>query len=325
MHTTSTSRYTKGVRIRMKITSGTLLILNPAWTMIRQAVLARPSLEVYGMGHCVIDEDGIAVMDDIYIPPQDVMAGKFEVSGDELVKAFDSLIREYGEKWIEWCVMWHSHCTMNSVEPSTTDVVNLAQIVRNNMDYAIGLIVNVSGDAFAWAEMTKPWETQAELDVIIGDAHYPKLAKKVDAWMEHVVEKKVAVVQHGALRRVPPWWQKEEEEALAAEAMKKNGGHASDDGPEWSAADDLMQLGLTFADGGLDKYSKKSIDRLARAVVEGSVGDGCDAQHAEVSCILVKDHKQKVHVGIIDGMPAYFQNGGKSPSVDHIKSVGFPI
>ena len=77
----------------MKITNGTLVILNPAWTMIRRAVLARPALEVYGLGHCVVDEDNIAIMDDVYIPPQEVTTGKFEVSGDALVKVFDGLIR----------------------------------------------------------------------------------------------------------------------------------------------------------------------------------------------------------------------------------------
>ena len=311
----------------MKVTNGTLLILNPAWTMIRRAVLARPALEVYGMGHCVVDEDGMAIMDNIYIPPQEVTAGRFEVSGDELVKAFDGLVREHGEKWIEWCVMWHSHCGMG-VNPSNTDTVNLARLVRNNMDYAIGLVVNVRGDAFAWAELTVPWETQAELDVIVGDANYPKLEKLVDAWMEHVVEKKVTqpVVQNALARRSPPWWQKEEEDALKAEA--KNGEHTSDDGPDpdgCSAADDLMQMGLTFADGAIEKFSAKSIDKLAMSVIAGQREGSCDAEHGDIKCILVKNHKQKVHVGVVDTMPAYFQASGKPPSVATIQTAGFPI
>ena len=310
----------------MKVTNGTLLILNPAWTMIRRAVLARPALEVYGMGHCVVDEDGMAVMDNIYIPPQEVTAGKFEVSGDELIKAFSGLVKEHGPKWIEWCVMWHSHCGMG-VDPSNTDTANLAQLVRNNMDYAIGLVVNVRGDAFAWAELTVPWETQAELDVIVGDANYPKLEKLVDGWMEHVVEKKVTqpkLAPSAVVYRRQPWWAKDEDK----DEENKNGEHTSDDGPSsegWSASDDLMQMGLTFADGAIEKFSAKSIDKLAVSVIAGQREGSCDAEHGDIKCILVKNHKQKVHVGVVDTMPAYFQASGKPPSVATIQAAGFPI
>ena len=293
--------------------------------MMRQAVLARPNLEVYGMGHCVVDDDNVVVMDDIYIPPQEVTSGQFQVSGDEFSKALATIVREHGEKWIEWCVMWHSHGTMG-VSPSQKDVVNLNRLVGNNLPYAIGLVVNVAGDSYAWAELTKPWDSQAELDVVVGDAHYPKLAKKVDAWMEHVVEKKVPVraVVGRMAQAAPSWWAREQSED--EEELRKliNGDHTSDDGPSDNDVV-LAQAGLTFADGNLDTYSAKSIDRLATAVLAAKQGDTCDATHDDVSCILVKNHKQKVHVGIIDGLPAYFQNGGEPPSVARVQTAGFPI
>lgn len=285
--------------------SGLLQIESRAWSMIMRAVRLRPQLEVYGAGHAVVDyEDGVLVLDDIYIPPQEVTPGNFHVTGDAFMTALTGLVKEYGDRWTEWCVMWHSHSTMPTL-PSTVDTDNLANMVTNNLDYVVGLVVNVKGDASAWAELNIPWRAQVELDVEVIEPDYPELSARVDEWMKEVKEKPKPVVKPV----VPlPYY---------ASGPDLEGIDGLDDG---SAA----SFGVTLADVKQKHISPKAVDRLARAILRAGEGELCSIKQSGISCVLVNGHRPALHVGLHEGVPAYFQANGHPPTVKAIKEAGFP-
>ena len=146
------------------------LMIDPSiWYALMRAARTKPTWEVMGVGHACIDADsGTIVMDDIYIPPQEVTGITVETSGQDFMKLWSDLVTRYQEKWTEWCIMWHSHCNM-STSPSTVDIDALATVVENNWPFAVGLVINVEGKATAWAEVRKPFAGSLYCDVYIPD------------------------------------------------------------------------------------------------------------------------------------------------------------
>ena len=68
------------------------------------------------------------------------------------------------------------------------------------------------------------------------------------------------------------------------------------------------------------------MDRLARSIIAAQGGDyECGVTNGTVRCVIMKGHREKVHVGIVEGSPAYFQANGEPPKVEAIRSSGWPI
>lgn len=299
-------------------TNGVLYLTSECWAMMRRAETKSRGLEVYGCGHATIDGD-MLVMDDLYIPPQTVTPGSIDVSGKEFLKMWDYLAATYGDKWTEWCVYWHSHCDM-SVSPSLTDTDALAEVVANNLPYAVGLITNYDRRTHAWVELTRPWSMSAPLDVLVESPSYPDLFDRVDKMMEQVEERRVVSVP-GYSRRV----RNDDDMAKLIEdyyAQEEAGVLTGDD--DGRALATLDQAGITVA--ATERLPTKAVDRLALAILEAGNGKGgCKAAQGSVKCILIAGHKQKIHVGVLEGSPAYFQSNGEPPKVAAIRAAGWPI
>lgn len=314
---------------------GLLWIEAPVWYAIQRAVNKEPKLEVMGMGHATIDRDGVICMDDIIIPPQEVSGASVHTSAEDFMSLWGQLVAEHGEKWTEWCVYWHSHCSMGT-GPSNTDTTELANVVKNNIPFAVGLVVNIRGEHTAWAEVTSPFECSVDLDVLVDTPVYTEWNEKVDGWMAEVKQKSFVVTQTTGIKKGTP---------LAGGRMVPvsqdymqhmmegvYGLVETDDDEEQLERDDgslAAKAGLVIPAGTLASMNKDALDRLARSIIQGEAEGQCDAEHDDVRCVMIRGHKGKVHCGLHQQgngtLPAYFLRSGKPPKLGQIRQEKLPI
>ena len=316
-------------------TQGTLVIEPPIWYALMRAANAKPTLEVLGVGHARVEDTGEVVMDDLYIPPQKVTGASVDMSGDVMMRLWNDLVARYGEHWHEWCIMWHSHCSMGT-SPSGTDTDALANVVENNWPFAVGLVVNVKGEATAWAEIRKPIASSFDLDVIVPQVEFNEWDEKVDEWMEkverEVIVTKSPVVTTGVVRP----------NGSAKDDSDDDGGMGSlfyrgNDAASYDAWEAFLEESNGVAVGpGISadlqndpNIERGAIDRLANLILAaGKRGvKKCKRSTGNVRCILAKGHEVEtkgVHVAVVEQMPNYFLDLGV-PAISRIKEAGLPI
>jgi proteasome lid subunit RPN8/RPN11 len=313
-------------------TAGLLWIEAPVWYAIMRAAKTSPSLEVMGVGHASIDTNGVICMDDMIIPEQEVTPTHVDISGPTFMKLWDRLAREYKEKWHEWCIVWHSHCSMGT-SPSGTDTRALAEVVKNNLPFAVSLVVNVKGEHTAWAETTKPFTSSVNLEVMVDEPIYPAWDERVDEWMKGVKKEVVEVMPFAGIEKMPYFQSfKNGKSAELVEAFGYDMFSVKPDGIEVNGAD--QQLLKDFPTFVLPNLSQKAVRHLNKLVDDGDDRgiDICIAERDDVPCCLAENHLMEtkgIHVGLYETneggvSPAYFTDKG-TPSVKAIRKAGLPV
>jgi hypothetical protein len=174
-----------------------ILFTDQAWRMVMLAAKFK-SLEVAFFGRCAI-EDGIAVVDDILIPPQEVAGAAAEMEVEQLDWLMEQIIQrgDTADQWFGNIFWGHSHVNMGT-SPSGTDHDTLKKLAKqSNKGYALGVVVNQKSEATGWAAYRSKnpvfgTEDMAEMTVPVKveELEDTELRDYVAAMMEHVTEKK---------------------------------------------------------------------------------------------------------------------------------------
>ena len=305
--------------------------------MLLAAARTTETLEVGGLLAVTVEpEFDSLLIEDILIPPQVAEGAHFEVPPEQFVVWLNGLaekeMAEHGQSpWVRWRGVWHSHCSMG-VTPSgaDTDQVHDIASVENNVDWAIGLIVNVRGDMGAWISGCRPVEWSAKLDVAIVNALHPELDERVSKAMKHVKGRKTTA----GVKQAHYWPGgggtgpvTDSDDDLVTEAEAKADEFLemlamfNIDAAAWEVMTTEAQASVKHIYEGFHKDEKPSVtvDHLKRG--NGRVmGEGLCFRTAKTStgesvyCRLSKGVKHPTHVGIkADGTPAYFYEEGQEP------------
>jgi proteasome lid subunit RPN8/RPN11 len=161
-----------------------------ARTKYGEGIAAR-CLEVAGFARAHA-ADGVIIVDDVLVPPQDVGGAHADVEVEDLDWLMSTVLAR-GEQPKEWFVWWHSHVNM-STSPSSTDHNTLTELAKQaRAGFAIGLVINIKGEATGWAvyesPMMKGHYVEQSLPVELSYLD-EALAPAVADMMSHVVETK---------------------------------------------------------------------------------------------------------------------------------------
>lgn len=163
-----------------------------AWQkMLVVARTAKPN-EVLALMLGKANKEGQLIVEDIFVPNQEVTRGHCAMKTDKLLCDF---LAENTEKVIGW---WHSHVDMGTFY-SGEDNSTLENFGADDVMYSLGIVMTVNGAAKGWLKIRKPielpkievnvkiyWETKAEITA--------EMEKQVK---ERVTEKKYPAYQYG--------------------------------------------------------------------------------------------------------------------------------
>src|SRR3989337_2802410 len=182
-----------------------LFITRKAGLLLRYAIEEQPDQEISGFGHTNL-EDGVIMMDDVYIPEQEVGGAHTDIDADRLMDFMIDLASKK-QALTNWRVWWHSHAKMG-VSPSNTDEDTLRVFAdellksggndRNNA-WAMGLVGKGRRAYHCWAEFSHPFNVRVgNVGVIFKADEDKKLRQRVQKAVEEKVHKKVSVVKENA-------------------------------------------------------------------------------------------------------------------------------
>lgn len=164
-----------------------LVITELARTKMHYACNYDKGKEVSWFGKARI-EDQHVVLEDIYIPPQEVGGAHIEITTDDLAAFWTDLISR-GESPKDWPIWCHSHAGMQT-SPSGTDTNTLEVLAEQFGGWAMGLVTNHRGEYTAWLALSKPFNMRADVKIHAVPVKNRKVADEIEKAMKENVHVK---------------------------------------------------------------------------------------------------------------------------------------